>query len=215
MESLMPTFEFPETYTSTDGEYSFAWGSLHPSTIVAAATKALNHVFGNEAISKGSTAKTKAGVVGDAYTESFSKAMYDAIVREARDKYHAEMGSGSWATPGRGPRMPAENRLEAIFNVLCAQEARAVVNKSPAFRAVDGDKNKWIVIASGNEFTIERAMKSYLDNPELGAERRARLEQRAKLQHDKEVADAALRKAAKDAENGGAKAETAEGELVI
>lgn len=195
-------------YTSTDGKFSFPLVGLHPNTWLNGLIRSLNHATGNEAISKGSTAKTKAVGSGGEFNATFTEAMYDGIILETREKLHKAMEDGSWGdTSTRGPRMPAANRREAIFNQLLAEAARNAIAKM-GLKPVDGQKNTWLT-PKGQAFTLEQGMALYRDNPELGAERVAALNKAADAKYASE-----MEQKANKVRDAGVKADV-EGEFVL
>lgn len=181
------------TYVPSAGSgegVSFALADMPAKTLMNAITRGLNHVFSNESISKGSTAKKN--------KPETTPAEYEAIITAARQKFLADMKAGTWGDGARGPRMPAENRLEQIYNNFCMEDVRKLLATSN--RKPGETKDTWLD-DQGDERPIQDWMAAYVhpDNP-LGPDRKAGLMQRAKIKHDAEVADAAARKAAKDRE---------------
>jgi hypothetical protein len=178
-------------YTSTDGQFTIALADLHANTWLNAFTRAADHVFGNEAISKASTAKAKNG--GELADDERA-----AIVLEARTRYLNDMVAGTWGEKGtRAPRQVGANRLEQIVRNITAADTRKTIAK--AGYAAGEAKDTWVT-AGGDVFDLATAMTAYRENPELGAERCASIDRRAKAQHDAELVDAAERKAAGERE---------------
>jgi hypothetical protein len=185
-------------FTNKDGSFTIPdLGVLHPTAVLNAVIREMKHVFGNEAISKGSTAKAK-----DA---SLTDEAYNKIVADARDAYFASMKAGTWGfEKAGGAKMPAANRLEQIFNMLCAEATRKALAGMPAGSA----KDTWIGVNEDGEqveVTLREWMGFYLANEELGEARKADLDRRAKIKYDAEMADAEIRKASKAREAGTAR----------
>lgn len=179
-----------KVYTSTDGKFTVDLGALHLNTWINAFSTRADHVFGNEAISKASTARAK--------NPDISEEAYEAIKLEARNKYLADMVAGTWGEKGnRGPRAVGANRLDQIRNNLAAEDTRKAVAK--AGWKLGEAKDTWIHPEAGI-VTLAECMKSFLDNEELGAERQASINERADVKYKAELADAELRKAAKERE---------------
>lgn len=192
-------------YTSTDGSVKIPMADLPMATLFNAFRRTADHVYGNESISKGSTARAK-----DA---SLSDADYNAIIAEARNKYLGEMMAGTWGEKGvRGPRMPAANRLEAIRNVLLANDTIAMI-KQKGFVETE-TKGTWLAPNGTVTYTLAQLMAAYESNPQLGAERTASLDRRANAKLEAEKREAEERKAAKAREAGVAVTADAD-ELVI
>lgn len=188
----MPVDFTGQTYRSTDGKFEFAYDELHATTILNALARTFDHVFGNEAIAKASTAKKKAE------GGELSEAEVAEIVAKAREKYLADMKAGTWGEKGsRGPRMPAKNRLEQIVNNLLAEDTRRAVVKQ-GFKPGEAT-NTW-VHPDGRVFNLAVLMGVYQNNPQLGAERMADIQARAERKLADEQADAEARKAAKERE---------------
>lgn len=184
----MATIDLTGTYTSTDGEFTVDLSRLSATIVNRLIARTMDHVFGNEAISKASTAKAKNGGV-------LSDDEYAKIVGDARVTLREKMYDESWGDRSRTPRSPGANRLEQIFNMLCATETRAAIAKM-GLKAGE-DKDTWISPQDGQPHTLTEWMGSYLGNPQLGPGRRANLDERAKAKLEQENRDAELRKAAK------------------
>lgn len=193
----MATIDLTGTYTSTDGEFTVDLSRLSPVIVNRLISRTMDHVFGNEAISKASTAKAKAGGV-------LSDDEYAKIVADARVSLRDKMYDESWGDRSRTPRTPGANRLDQIFNMLCATETRAAIAKM-GLKAGE-DKDTWISPQDGQPHSLADWMESYLRNPTRGAERRDSLNQRAQAKLDQENRDAELRKAAKAREAAAAPA---------
>lgn len=179
-----------QVYTSTDGKFKIDLDSLHLNTWLNVFAKVAAHVYGNEAISKASTARAK--------NPDLPESEYEAIKLTAREGYLASMIAGTWGEGQRGPRMPAANRLEQIQNNLAAEDTRKAIAKA-GWKPGEA-KDTWLHPEAG-VVKLADCMQSYLDNEEFGPERKASIAQRAKVKHDAELADAALRKEAKERES--------------
>lgn len=179
------------SYTSTDGLFTIEdLGKFPKVTWINAMTRVLDHVTGNESISKASTAKGKDPNITD---EAYAK-----IVLDARTKLIGDMVAGLWGEKGnRSPRMPGATRLDQIVNNLLAEDTRKALNKA-GYKPAD-EKGKWLT-PEGNEFTFADAMKAYRENAEFGAGRMESINTRAKVKYDAEVAEAEQRKADRERE---------------
>ena len=177
-----------DVYESTDGKYRIEYAKLHPRTFANAMVRVLDHVFGNEAISKGSTARAK--------DPNLSDEAYNETILGARVKSEKDMIAGDWGEKGsRAPRMPGATRLDQIKQTILIADTRIAIAK---MNLKDGpDKNTWLA-PNGKSYTLEQWTKVFLDNKELGAERAASIATRAEAQLAKEKADADARKAAKE-----------------
>lgn len=183
------TIDIPvDTYESTDGKYRMEYASFHPRTWFNAMVRVLDHVTGNEAISKGSTARAK--------DPNLSDEAYADLVLQSRQRSEKAMQDGSWGEKGnRAPRMPGATRLDQIKQTILIADTRAAISK---MGLKDGaDKNTWLA-PNGKQYTLEQWTVVFLSNAEHGAERKASIETRAQAQLAKEKADADARKAAKD-----------------
>lgn len=163
---------------------------LHINTWVNAFNRVADHVFGNESIAKASTARAKDATLSDE--------AYEEIKAEARKGFESAMIAGTWGDKGRrGPRMPAANRLEAIYNAIAAADTRIVL----AAEYKQGTKDGYWIAKDGNEYPLADWMKAFLTHPTLGEGRQASIQRRAEVKYEAEKADAAERKAAKERES--------------
>jgi hypothetical protein len=174
------------TYTFGEGAgaISIPMGELSESIVANAIRRAFNHVFGNEAASKVTTAKK---------TMAVDEAKANEIIAEAQQKYLASILAGTWGMGGRTPRGPSTNRLENIYETLLAQEVRMAAAKQ-GFIPVEGQKDMWEVKDRGVH-GIDALKAQYLRSPTKGAEREERLRQSASNQYAREQEAAADRKA--------------------
>lgn len=194
----MATIELniPDGATFTVNGFTGEWADvLNTPTVMGGLLRTFKHVFGNEATSPASTAKKKAGIEkDDEYNDTFTEEMYRGIIAETQSKLYEAMKAGQWATDDRtrGPRMPAASRLEAIRNVLLANDTIAMLKFKKWTESPD-TKGNW-VSPTGNEYTLAQMMASFESNPELGEERKASLDKRAADKLAAERAEAENRK---------------------
>lgn len=174
------------TYESTDGSVSIPLNLIPASSWVNALNRALDHVFGNEAISKVSTAKKKADN-GELTDEQAAE-----ILAGARNKYREDIIAGTWGVKGqRAARMPSVNRLDAIFNAEWVKDVKAQIAKMGL--AEGSEKNTYVI--NGAQYTFDQIREAYLSNKVKGEARRAELNERAASMLAIEKARAEARKA--------------------
>lgn len=183
------TFDIPtDFYESTDGKYRMDYRTFHPSTWFNAMVRVLDHVTGNEAISKGSTARAK--------DPNLSDEAYNDLILKDRQKSEKNMQTGDWGAKGnRAPRMPGATRLQQIEQMLLIADTKAKIAKEGLKEGEQ--KNTWLA-PNGKVYTLEQWTKVFLSNAEYGAERKASIATRAAAQLAKEKADADARKVAKE-----------------
>jgi hypothetical protein len=190
-QTTMANLDFSDReYVSTDGLFRFSMADVHPETVWNAFVKQADHVYGNEAISKASTAKKKTGDLTDDERAD--------IVLEARNRYLADMVAGTWGLKGnRAPRTPGATRLEQIINNITANDTRAAIAK--AGYKEGAAKNTWLT-AAGDEYTLADWMQAYVSNETMGKARVDSIRKRAEQQLETETLAANEKKAARERE---------------
>lgn len=191
----MPNINLDGTAFEVRDGMSFDFGTLPKAVVVNALNRAFSHVFNNEARSGADAARKHKGI---------SDAEYSTMIAEKQDKLFADVMAGTWGDrSSRATRTPGMGRLDQIIANLFAVDTRAKLAKDVRYKAGDV-KDTWVT-ASGTVFDLSQAVAAFKSHPELGPDRIASVEQRAQRQYDKEMADAADRKAAaaREAASGG------------
>lgn len=178
-------------YVSTDGQFEVDLSQLHINTWIHAFTKAANHVFGNEAISKAAPSANK-GIA----LEGDERA---AVIRKDREKNLALMVAGTWGdgTSTRMPKVPGLSMLEQIENSLIAERTRQALAKA-GFKPGEA-KDTWI----GNDgiaYPLDVWMGVWINDPDEGETRKAEIKERAQIRYQAKKREAELAKAAKERE---------------
>jgi hypothetical protein len=112
-----------------------------------------------------------------------------------------------WAVEGqaRAPRGPSADRYTQLFNKEWADAARQHASR---LTKVKDAKDSWLLPVNGEMkiATLKDLMELYFSNPDVGAERRAKVEQAAKealdLENKKAARKVEIRAEAATATNG-------------